>query len=83
MSRDLVTVDFGSANPENNFRIVSGSGTIEADEMLVDELFNIRVKDAVKLWRVVEVLEYVDVKPSLKEMCCNDDEPKEKKRGLH
>ena len=78
MSQDLVTVDFGSANPSNNKLLVSGSGTVDTDETLVDDLFDIQVNNAVKLWRVVEVLEFVGPKPALKDMCWDDDVPKSK-----
>ena len=39
--KDLVRTDFGSADPENNNKLLTGEGTITCDETLTDDLFEV------------------------------------------
>ena len=71
--KDLVRTDFGSADPENNNKLLTGEGTITCDETLTDDLFEVEVESAVKLKRTVEVLQLVKTRPQKKDICGDDE----------
>lgn len=56
---DIVNIhQFDKANPDNNFKLISGIGEINCDEPIIDELFGLRIQNALKIKRTVEVIQY-------------------------
>ena len=64
--KDLVKKSFTSADPANNFKLLCGSGEVNAFEPLIDDLFALKVKNAVRLRRTVEILDNVPAKDKSK-----------------
>lgn len=77
--KDLVSADFDSANPENNFKLISGVGIVKSTEPIVDELFQLKIYNAIRIKRTVEICDFkFDRKRNLKgagscENLCNSD----------
>ena len=62
----MVKQNFTSADRKNNFKLLSGSGEVNTSEPLVDDLFVLKVKNAVRLRRTVEILEMMPAKDKSK-----------------
>ena len=55
---DLVRISFDKVDEANNFKLVSGQGELNCNEPIVDELFGLRIQNAVRIDRTVEVISY-------------------------
>ena len=53
--REFVKINFDKALPENNFKLVNGTGFLNVQDPLTDELFGLRVGSALRLERTVEI----------------------------
>ena len=54
--QDFVEVQVEKAEECNNFKLISCKGYVNVEKPLVDELFGIRIQNAVKIQRTVEMI---------------------------
>ena len=53
--QDLVYVDFDNATPNNNFKLLSGTGVVTCSGYLSDELFGLTIRNTLRIRRTVEI----------------------------
>ena len=63
-NEDLVRVDLEHPEAENNYRLVHGTAVVTAEEAPTDFLFHVRIRNAIKILRTVEVYEMKEFKSS-------------------
>ena len=82
--KELVRIQFDKPSPENNFKLVSGTGEVVCDEPLIDELFGLRIQNALRIQRTVEVIQYEPKikEPALKSLPCDRNEDQEEEREI-
>ena len=56
-NEEIVHLDLNSPSPEDNHKLVCGQGTITTDDVPTDYLFHVRIKNAIRILRTVEVFE--------------------------
>jgi len=56
--KELVRIVFDKASAGDNFKLVSGSGDVVCEEPLIDELFGLRIQNALRIQRTVELIGY-------------------------
>ena len=59
-NEDIVHIDLSNPSPEDNYKLVCGQGTITTDDVPTDYLFHVRIKNAIRILRTVEVFEMKD-----------------------
>ena len=59
-SEEIMHVDLSNPSPEDNYKLVCGHGTITTDDVPTDYLFHVRIKNAIRILRTVEVYEMRD-----------------------
>ena len=59
---DLKHVDLGHPEEENNYKLVHGSAMVTAEEAPTDFLFHVRIRNAIRILRTVEVYQMKDFK---------------------
>ena len=74
-------VDLNTARSENNFKLLCGTGTISTDQPVVDELFALKVNNALRLRRTVQIIDSVEVFGEGRNEGCSLKEEKEKSLG--
>lgn len=76
-------IQFDKPSPENNFKLVSGKGEIICEEPLVDELFGLRIQNALRIQRTVEVIQYEPkIKEPLQSLPCDRDADLEEEKEI-
>merc|ERR1712113_29443 len=82
--KELVRIKFDKASPEDNFKLVSGSGDVTCDEPLIDELFGLRIQNALRIQRTVEIIQYEPKvkEPALQNLPCDRNEDMEEDREI-
>ena len=67
--KDCVETDFKEALPENNFKLLSGSGLVTSHESIIDELFAMKLENTIAVRRVVSVFSAIRTKKKEPSSC--------------
>ena len=67
--KDCVETDFKVALPENNFKLLSGSGLVTSHESVTDEQFAMRLENTIAVRRVVSVFSEIRTKKKEPSSC--------------
>ena len=79
-----MSISFDKPSPEHNFKLVSGTGEIICDEPLIDELFGLRIQNAIRIHRTVEIIQYEPKvkEPTLQSLPCDRNEDLEEEKEV-
>jgi hypothetical protein len=82
--KELARIRFDKASPKNNFKLVSGTGEVVCEEPLIDELFGLRIQNALRIQRTVEVIQYEPKvkEPALQSLPCDRNEDLEEDKEI-
>ena len=77
--QDLVYVDFDTATPQNNFKLLSGTGLVTCSGYLRDELFGLSIRNTLRIRRTVEIYDRQTL-PKIRPLGCGCEDSGENLR---